>query len=113
MASKRRNMFHKNKTQETTEKGGPTRYHSVGVRISDVEDMRGLALSILALVSMAPVSESIISFRWSFKRSADVSEDAHLSTSLKAEEGVQAPKHVLPEEAGDSGNRYVQFPTLL
>ncbi|KAL1140382.1 hypothetical protein AAG570_000314 [Ranatra chinensis] len=29
MASKRRNMFHKNKTQETTEKGCPITYNSI------------------------------------------------------------------------------------
>ncbi|KAL1129265.1 hypothetical protein AAG570_013794 [Ranatra chinensis] len=34
--------------------------------------------------------------------------------SLKAENGVQALKHVLPEqEAGDDGNRYTQFVTIM
>ncbi|KAL1139947.1 hypothetical protein AAG570_006924 [Ranatra chinensis] len=38
MASKRRNMFHKNKTQETTEKGLPNSYRGIG------EDLRWCSL---------------------------------------------------------------------
>ncbi|KAL1137664.1 hypothetical protein AAG570_009360 [Ranatra chinensis] len=37
-----------------------------------------------------------------------------LQQSLKAEDGVQAPKHVLPErEAGNNRNRYMKFGILL
>ncbi|KAL1129984.1 hypothetical protein AAG570_012927 [Ranatra chinensis] len=83
MASKRQNMFHKNKKQETTD---------IDDRVMVLEDrMKSFGLEGLDSVNI----RSQLGFLWTVTAQQLYCD---YPQSFKAEDGVRAPKHVLPEQ---------------